>query len=61
VTWQLLLRLSGAAVVPIDHSVQRVVIAHILTEWGVKCSSRDDDLKGLVSSSSFIHRHVGKL
>ena len=61
VTWHLLLRLSGAAVVPIDHSVQRVVVAHILTEWGVKCSSRDDDLKGLVSSSSFIHRHVGKL
>lgn len=60
VTWQLLLRFSGAAVVPIDHSVQRAVVAHILTEWGVKRSSREFDLNGLVSSSS-IHRHVGKL
>mgnify|MGYP004090695295 CR=1 FL=1 len=60
VTWQLLLRcFSSTAMVPIDHSVQRVVVAHILTEWGVKCSSRNDELELLVSSS--IHRHVGKL
>ena len=58
--WWLLLRRVGSTVVPIDHSVQRVVIAHILTEWGVKRSSSAFDLNVLVSSSS-IHRHMGKL
>jgi len=61
VAWQLLLRFSSAAVVSIDHSVQRVVIAHILTEWSVKYSSRNDNLEVLVSSSSIHHRHMGKL
>ena len=56
--WLLLRRVGTTTIVPIDHGLQQVVIAHILTEWGVKCS-RNDDLEVLVSSS--IHRHMGKL